>query len=113
MYVDPLQDFGWVLRGRRVQNCHLFTDSLDLAELHAVAAAIGMRLSWFQSASRVAPHYDLTASRRALAIAAGAREVSRREAAAIWRQRRSDAGAIASGGGLQPREGICPDGERQ
>jgi hypothetical protein len=88
VYVDPLQDFGWVLRGHRVESCHLFTDLVDLAELHLLGAEIGMQLRWFQGHSRVAPHYDLTRSRRDLAVKAGAREVSRREAVAIWRSRR-------------------------
>lgn len=89
VYVDPLQDFGWVLRGRRVASCHLFTDSIDLAELHRIAASAGMKPVWFQCSGRVAPHYDLTASRRRLAVSAGAVEVTRREAVAIWRARRS------------------------
>lgn len=89
VYVDPLQDFGWVLRGHRVHSCHLFTDSLDLDELHRVAACAGMQRRWFQNGSRVAPHYDLTQSRRLLAVRAGAVEVSRREAVAIWRARRA------------------------
>lgn len=96
MYVDPLQDFGWVLRGHRVHNCHLFTDSLDLDELHRVAACAGMQRRWFQSGSRVAPHYDLTESRRALAVMAGAIEVGRREAVAIWRLRRELVAAKAA-----------------
>ncbi len=97
VYVDPLGDFGWVLRGRPTQSCHLFTDTLELDELHRVAAAAGMKRSWFQD-SKSAPHYDLTPSRRAAAIAAGAVEVDRHAAVAIWRARRA---FIASQAGLQ------------
>lgn len=46
-----------------------------------------MKLSWFQD-KKSCPHYDLTPSRRAAAIAAGAVEMDRRGAVAIWRQRR-------------------------
>jgi hypothetical protein len=46
-----------------------------------------MRREWFQQ-KRVAPHYDLTASRRAAAVKLGAIEVGRRESVAIWRARR-------------------------
>lgn len=53
--------------------CHLFTDSADLTELHAVAARIGMRRSWFQNDGDL-PHYDLTPPRRAAAVARGAVE---------------------------------------
>lgn len=53
--------------------CHLFTDSLDLTELHAMAQRIGMRRAWFQNAGDL-PHYDLNATRRAAAVRAGAVE---------------------------------------
>ncbi|MCU7371605.1 DUF4031 domain-containing protein [Paucibacter sp. O1-1] len=96
VYVDQLESWGWVLRGRTVQSCHLFTDTLELDELHAVAQAIGMRRSWFQDKPS-APHYDLTASRRAAALALGVVEVDRRTAATIWRQRRVYLAALAEG----------------
>jgi hypothetical protein len=65
----------------------MFTDAIDLGELHAIAAAIGMRLEWFQNHRR-APHYDLTPHRRQAALAAGAVAVTRAEAVRIWRERR-------------------------
>ena len=43
----------------------------DLKELHAMALQIGLRYSWFQSDSTFA-HYDLTRSKRARALSAGA-----------------------------------------
>lgn len=92
IYVDALMDWGWVLRGRRVDSCHMFTDCVSLDELHAMALRIGLRLAWFQS-SKSAPHYDLTASRRTAAITLGAVEVDRRTAAAIWRNRRDQVSA--------------------
>ena len=88
VFVDPLQDFGWILRGHRVKSCHLFTDQVELEELHSIAAKIGMQRRWFQSASKVAPHYDLTSSRRLMALAAGARELTRRESVDVWKRRR-------------------------
>jgi len=87
VYVDPLADWGWVLRGRRVQSCHMFTDSIELDELHEVAERIGMQFRWFQR-HRLAPHYDLTPNRRVAALAAGAVAVERTQAALIWRARR-------------------------
>jgi len=62
----------------------MFTDG-DLAELHAMALRIGMKRSWFQDHSSL-PHYDLTASRRAAALAAGAIGVDRRETVQIMRR---------------------------
>lgn len=88
VYVDDLANWGWRLRGREVASCHLFTDSLDLEELHALAARIGMKRAWFQDHPR-APHYDLTPSRRADAVAHGAVEADRERAVSIWRARRA------------------------
>lgn len=87
IYVDKLESWGWKMRGRKVDSCHMFTDSLDLEELHVFAENIGMRRAWFQ-AHRVAPHYDLVPSRRERALALGAIEVDRKTASQIWRARR-------------------------
>lgn len=86
IYVDQLAARGWMLRGHHVRSCHLVTDQVDLRELHAFAARIGMRREWFQDkAGR--PHYDLTETRRAAAIAAGATECGSRELVAVLRDR--------------------------
>ena len=87
VYVDDLVEWGWVLRGRKVASCHMFTDSLDLQELHAMAQAIGMKRAWFQDKA-AAPHYDLSASRREKAVTLGATPLNRRESVAVWRARR-------------------------
>lgn len=60
--------------------CHMWADTPE--ELHALAARIGLRRSWFQEHSRL-PHYDLTPGRRRAALAAGAIEMSVVE----WRKR--------------------------
>jgi len=65
----------------------MFSDSIDLSELHEMAGKIGIKLSWFQL-HRIAPHYDLVASRRKAAVALGAVEVNRRQASGIWKARR-------------------------
>ena len=49
--------------------CHLATDG-DFAELHAFAAGLGLRRSWFQR-----DHYDLPPHGRIAALAAGAEAV--------------------------------------
>lgn len=87
VYVDQLAPWGWILRGHQVRSCHMFTDSADLGELHAVALRIGMKREWFQP-HRIAPHYDLTPSRRLIAVELGVIEVTRRQARDIWRARR-------------------------
>jgi len=95
VYVDSLESWGWKMRGREIQSCHMFTDSLDLEELHVFAERIGLRRAWFQTDSRVAPHYDLTPSRRDAAVALGAVELDRRGAVAVWKKRREDVAAQA------------------
>lgn len=87
IYVDSLESWGWILRGRAIRSCHMFTDAVDLEQLHVFAERIGMRRAWFQE-HRIAPHYDLTQSRREAAVLLGAVEVGRRDASNIWRARR-------------------------
>ena len=53
----------------------------DLAELHALAARIGLRRAWFQDKPWPHAHYDVTDSKRLQAIAAGAVPITWREAA--------------------------------
>ena len=65
----------------------MFTDGIDLTELHEVAKKIGMKRIWFQDDAST-PHYDLVKSRRDKAISLGAKEVDYHEAVSIWRHRR-------------------------
>ena len=91
VYVDTLRSNGWVLRGRRVQNCHMLADTLD--ELHAMARQVGMRIEWFQpSPPASADHYDLTARRRADAVAHGAIELDDEALVKLLRSRRRSVG---------------------
>ena len=103
VYVDNLRNYGWVVHGEITPSCHMFTDALDLTELHAIAAHIGMRMEWFQD-KRAAPHYDLKTDVRDAAINAGAEAVDRRTAAFIWRARRAlvKAAEIAAGSPSEP-----------
>jgi hypothetical protein len=83
VYVDKLRDWGW----RLGPSCHLISDAPpgDNAELHEFAARIGLKRAWFQK-STSAPHYDLTAGRRAAAVKLGAAELDDREFVAVWRK---------------------------
>lgn len=64
--------------------CHMVADTI--AELHAMAAAIGMRRAWFQPLSF--PHYDVSLARRRLALVKGAIELDRRALARFMRRQR-------------------------
>lgn len=105
IYVDALENWGWKMWGRTVPSCHMFTDGSDIEELHRFAERIGMRRAWFQP-HRIAPHYDLTPSRRAMAIKLGAIEVGRREASAIWKARR-DLLSLTTNSELENRHHGC------
>jgi hypothetical protein len=88
IYVDALQKHPSAAyrderEARRIgarhgdQWCHLFADSVE--ELRRFARKIGLRVSWEQGSSNLVPHFDLTPSRRAAAVAAGAQEIDRRQ----------------------------------
>ena len=59
----------------RMKMCHMVADTEE--ELHAMADKIGLKREWFQNTSR--PHYDVSKSRRKLAVEYGAIEVTIRE----------------------------------
>ena len=79
VYVDKLFDTTWADRRKwpYARSCHLTADTPE--ELHAFAAKLGLRRAWYQERPRFALcHYDLTASKRALAVKFGAIEVDSR-----------------------------------
>lgn len=77
VYLDQARNrFG------RMIMCHMIADSL--AELHAMADAIGMQRAWFQPTSF--PHYDVCLRRRRSALALGAIEVDRRQTVLVMRR---------------------------
>jgi hypothetical protein len=69
VYVDRLPSSGW---GRWNGGAHMQANDLDA--LHAMATKIGLKRAWFQGDSTFA-HYDLTASKRVLAVTLGAIEI--------------------------------------
>lgn len=73
VYVDDFK-----ARYGRMIMCHMLADTET--ELHAMADRIGVARRWHQG-----DHYDVCQAKRALAIAAGAKEVTRREAVLIRR----------------------------
>lgn len=79
VYVDaPVHTFG------RMVMCHMVSPSLD--ELHAMAEMIGVQRKWFQDPRKPkisVPHYDVAKSKRALAVAAGAKEIDKYQMSVI------------------------------
>jgi hypothetical protein len=83
VYVD---ESAWPYRGQLY--CHMFTDQMDLAELHDLASRIGLRRSWFQDPRPGDhPHYDLSPAKRSLAIRYGAVETTARKAVGVMLER--------------------------
>lgn len=80
VYVDSVNIRAEVPNGARTVRgvwCHMTADTRD--ELDAMADRIGLRRSWIQHPGTWKEHYDLTQSRRRLAVAAGAVEVDARQ----------------------------------
>jgi hypothetical protein len=55
--------------------CHMWCDPGDEKILHAIARKIGLREEWFQH-NPILDHYDLTPSKRELALHEGVQETS-------------------------------------
>lgn len=79
VYVDTARN-----KFKRMVMCHLMADTLE--ELHEFAARLGMKRAWYQPVST--PHYDLSLSRRALALKLGAVEIDERKVVEIIRKYR-------------------------
>jgi hypothetical protein len=82
VYVDDMRaNFG------RMVMCHMLADT-DL-ELHAMASRSGVAMKWWQIPAKTSrSHYDIALSKRALAVDAGAVEITLRQAAAMNLRRR-------------------------
>lgn len=86
VYVDDmhLTDMG---RLGRMKMCHMLADSTD--ELLDMARRIGVNTRWIQKAGTEREHFDIATSKRALAVAAGAIEITMKQAAAMCAHRRA------------------------
>ena len=77
---------------RRMIMCHMLADTDD--ELHAMAAKIGIARKWHQKAGTPQSHYDICLTKRALAVAAGAKEIDRYGLVAILKDKRLAAASL-------------------
>lgn len=66
--------------------CHMIADTDE--ELHAMADKIGVQRKWHQKAGTPHSHYDIALSKRAIAVANGAKEIDMRQLALIIRAKR-------------------------
>ena len=89
VYVDDMRSpFG------RLVMCHMLADNDD--ELHAMADQIGVDRRWHQKAGTPHSHYDIALSKRVLAVAAGAQEITMRQTGKLIHARRNAARRPAS-----------------
>lgn len=81
VYVDTMKA---PFRGMKM--CHMVADTTE--ELLAMADEIGVQRKWIQKAGTPHEHFDIAQSKRKLAVAAGAVEVSRMDLGRILRAKR-------------------------
>jgi hypothetical protein len=97
VYVDaPVHRLG------RMLMCHMLADSR--AELLLMAENIGVATRWLQNVGEASEHFDVCKSKRALAVASGAVEVSSRQLVTLIRARRRATPAT-------PKSGTEPMGD--
>jgi hypothetical protein len=84
VYVDDMR-----ARYGRMVMCHMAADTS--AELLAMAREIGVSRRWLQKQGAWNEHFDICLSKRALAVKAGAVEISRRDLVRGMRKRREAA----------------------
>jgi Protein of unknown function (DUF4031) len=84
VYVDELMPCGRSATWRHNESCHMTCDG-PFSELHEMAQAIGLKIAWFQTKHNRCDlwHYDLTVSKRALAIQHGAVPITCRQYGAM------------------------------
>ena len=82
VYVDPARHpYG------RMLMCHMMADTTE--ELLEMADRIGVDRKWLQKAGTIYEHFDIAKSKRELAVAAGAKEVSSRDLGMLIRNRKT------------------------
>jgi hypothetical protein len=99
VYVDNWSQRATVANGSRAHTstwCHLAADTTE--ELVAFAARIGLQRQWIQNAGTPREHFDVTASKRLAAVAAGAVEISWRDFAAFIAAKRDGKPFTLAGG---------------
>jgi len=70
----------------RMKMCHMLADTRD--ELLAMADRIGVARRWLQKAGTAQEHFDICLAKRALAVDAGADEITLRETGMLVRKKR-------------------------
>ncbi len=80
MHTTPMGQYG------RMKMCHMVADTTD--ELLEMADHIGVARKWLQHAGTPREHFDIAMSKRAIAVKAGAVEVTMSQLGRITRKKR-------------------------
>lgn len=81
MHLTPMGQFG------RMKMCHMIADTTE--ELIAMCKTIGVDPKWIQKKGTWKEHFDIACSKRALAVKAGAKEITMQELVLICKGRRN------------------------
>lgn len=84
MHRSPMGQMG------RMKMCHMIADTTE--ELLAMADHIGVRRKWLQKSGTPQEHFDISSSKRAIAVQAGAVEITMRELARKTRNKKKAIG---------------------
>jgi len=84
VYVDDMHKHSMGQFGR-MKMCHMIADSTE--ELLQMADKIGVARKWIQSKGTHQEHFDIATGKRALAVQAGAKEITMRELAMMTMER--------------------------
>lgn len=97
VYVDDMRaKFGQMIM------CHMLADTTE--ELLAMADTIGVARKWIQYPGLPREHFDIALSKRALAVKAGAKEITWREAGKLTLAKYRAIGKLNE----TPSHGIAP-----
>lgn len=87
MHLTPMGQFG------RMKMCHMIADTTE--ELLAMADKIGVQRKWLQKPGTHHEHFDIATGKRALAVAAGAVEVTMSQMGRITRAKREAVSSVS------------------
>lgn len=83
VYIDSFNaPFG------RMLMCHMVADTTE--ELLAMVDKIGVARKWIQNPGEPTEHFDICLSKKKKALECGAKEVTLREMATIWANKKSN-----------------------
>lgn len=87
MHLTEMGKFG------RMKMCHMVADTTE--ELLAMADGIGVQRKWLQKAGTHREHFDIAMTKRALAVQAGAVEVTMNQLGRITQAKRESSAHAA------------------